>query len=69
MSHLTPSQLEDLTGYRRKACQADWLQANGWCFAKDRTGAPKVAQEEYNRRMLSGPVAQPTSGPRLELVK
>ena len=67
--HLSVQALRELTGYKRPSCQIRWLRENGWPHAVDRTGAPVVAQAEYDRRMLgAAPVRRP-EGPRLELVK
>jgi hypothetical protein len=39
---LTPSELAELTGWRRAGRQAEWLRDHGWPVEVDRRGHPKV---------------------------
>lgn len=49
---LSPGTLTELTGTPQKSRQLEWLRKNGWRFAQDRFGAPKVAKAYYERRMV-----------------
>ena len=45
--------LEELTGYVRRAEQTRWLRANGISFMVNRRGQPMVLQSELERAMSS----------------
>lgn len=49
---LTPAELRELTGSPFRARQIAWLQKNGWLFAVDLSGRPRVARAYYDRRMV-----------------
>lgn len=51
---LSPDELQDLTGYRRKAYQVRWLRAWSVPFMVDRWNRPRVLRSEVER-MLSAP--------------
>lgn len=51
--HLTPQQLEDLTDRPRASDQITWLRDRGWRFEVSAAGRPKVAVEEWRKRMVS----------------
>lgn len=53
---LTPSEIKELTGYKRAADQRRWLNRNGWPYALDANDRPKVARSYADRR-LSGETA------------
>lgn len=43
--YLTPSELETLTGYKRPADQARWLDRNGVPFTMNARGRPVVRKD------------------------
>jgi hypothetical protein len=45
--------LQELTGYVRRAEQTRWLRANGISFMVNRRGYPMVLQSELERAMSS----------------
>ncbi|MDH3671769.1 MAG: DUF4224 domain-containing protein [Gammaproteobacteria bacterium] len=49
---LSQDEVADLTGYRRRKCQARWLSANGYRFALNAIGRPKVLRQEAERHLL-----------------
>jgi len=50
---ISDAELEILTGYKRGAEQCKWLTNNGWVFAVDAHGKPRVAVEYFRHRMVS----------------
>ncbi len=52
---LNPQDVRDLTGLVRPSAQIRWLTANGWHYAVDVHGQPRVAQAEFNRHLVGGP--------------
>jgi len=48
---LTPSELERMTGTPVARLQIEWLQSNGWKFAKTRAGVPVVGRLYANLKM------------------
>ena len=50
---LTPDELVELTGYRRKSAQIAWLSTHGWRFAVSAGGYPRVARAYLERRMVA----------------
>lgn len=55
---LAPSDIKDLTGYRRGSAQVRWLREHGWRFTVNGLGEPVVALAEFNRRMVGGKAAK-----------
>jgi Domain of unknown function (DUF4224) len=51
---LTPDEINDLTGYKRRDKQVEWLRRHAWRFTVNALGAPKVAVAEFNRHMVGG---------------
>lgn len=51
---LTQEDIKELTDRQRPADQIKWLTDHGWPFEVSAIGRPKVAIEEFNRRMLTG---------------
>jgi hypothetical protein len=49
---VSPRELVDLTGYKQKKLQCEWLVDHGWKHEVDRLGFPKVLRAELERRML-----------------
>jgi hypothetical protein len=48
---ISDQELETLTGYKRGAEQCKWLTSNGWVFAVDAHGKPRVAVDYCRYRM------------------
>lgn len=48
---LLPSELIDLTGFKRPSKQAAWLKANGFKFRLSQQLHPKVDRGHYEGRM------------------
>jgi len=48
---ISDAELETLTGYKRGAEQCKWLTSNGWVFAVDAHGRPRVAVDYCRYRM------------------
>jgi hypothetical protein len=48
---LLPEEVEELTGYKRKADQRAWLVRNGITFLSNRFGQPVVARTALLERM------------------
>lgn len=42
MTFLTIQELSELTGYRRRSGQCEWLDDNGYPYELDKDGKPKV---------------------------
>jgi hypothetical protein len=61
---LTRDEVADLTGYRQRGKQVNWLRRCGWPFAIGADGHPRVLREELVRR-LSAPDAPSQPAPRL----
>jgi hypothetical protein len=63
--YLTAAELSDLTGYaaNQVAHMARWLDRNGWPYARDRKGLPRVARSFHDARM-SGSAAPTSTGKR-----
>lgn len=47
-------EIEYLTDYKRPSDQIRWLDLNGWRYEVGASGHPKVAQEEFRRKMVAG---------------
>lgn len=45
---LSEKEIQELTGYKTKKCQAKWLRNNGFKYVLDRWGKPKVMIEHVN---------------------
>lgn len=69
---LSPDELHQITGSRRKREQIIWLELNGWVFVKNRAGEPIVGKL-YTRLRLTGlhpaTLADQNSGPNFSMVK
>ena len=65
---LSAGELEELTGFKRRAKQAEWLERWAWPFCVDGYGRPKVDRAEYERRMRTAPPKR-RGHPRLELIR
>lgn len=50
---LSDAEMYELTGYTQPAAQARWLVANGWRFARNAAGHPRVARAYFDRRMVA----------------
>lgn len=51
---LTPQELHQLTGYKRRADQVKWLVRNGYRFNVNGCGFPIVATAEVERILVGG---------------
>lgn len=58
MIYLTPGELEILTGYKRPADQARWLEQNGVPFTKNSKGRLVVRKD-----MEKSSIREPELGP------
>lgn len=58
MIYLTPAELETLTGYKRPADQARWLERNGVPYITNARGRPVVRAD-----MDKTTVTEPALGP------
>jgi len=47
---LTPSQIVEITGYKAKVKQTEWLTLNGWKFHLNRFNRPIVSLDYYKMR-------------------
>jgi hypothetical protein len=54
---LSPSEIQQLTGYSRGSAQIRWLRRHGWKFTVNALGQPMVAIGEFNRHMVGGKAA------------
>jgi len=61
---LSRAEVADLTGYRQRGKQIDWLRRAGWPFAVGADDHPRVLRDELVRR-LSAPDAPSQPAPRL----
>ncbi len=52
MMFLSANELQELTGYIRLSAQIRWLTQNGWHYAVDAAGRPRVALAEFNRHLV-----------------
>ncbi len=52
MMFLSANELQELTGYIRQSAQIRWLTHNGWHYAVDASGRPRVALAEFNRQLV-----------------
>jgi hypothetical protein len=57
-AYLDEAELAELTGYRRRSKQVDWLRANAWIFALTSDNRPRVLRS-YRDYRLSGIGAEP----------
>lgn len=55
---LTPDELAELTGCKRKSGQIAWLKARRYPFEVNKTGHPKVLRETVFARMQAKPSPQ-----------
>lgn len=47
---LSHEELSEITGYKTKSKQADWLTRNGWTFHLNRFNRPIVSLDYYKLR-------------------
>jgi hypothetical protein len=69
---LNDQELEQLTGYRRKAWQIRWLRNRRFRFELDALGQPQVLRAYVEKRMSDGnksEVAQPNWAAMAKIVK
>lgn len=59
---LQPTELAELTGFKRSSKQAEWLKANGFKFRLDAANRPRVDRAHYLSKMGGAPGGSP-SGP------
>ena len=52
---LSADDLAELTGFVRPSAQIRWLTENGWYYAVDAYGRPRVALAEFNRHLVGRP--------------
>jgi hypothetical protein len=64
---LNREELADLTGYRQKGKQAEWLRCHGWRFELDAQGRPRVLRQHAHRMLDGTASAQSDSEPKLHL--
>ena len=62
---LCPAEVEELTGYKIKRFQGQWLRENGYPFELDKGGWPKVLRAVVVARL--GGNVQTDRPPRLRL--
>lgn len=55
---LTDDELSDLTGYRARHYQRNWLISRGYKFAVARGGRPVVAIDEVRRQLIGRTTGQ-----------
>jgi hypothetical protein len=48
---LTPSEVQEITGFKMNRLQVDWLKRRGWRFEINGSGRPIVARK-YAEKML-----------------
>ena len=48
---LTGDELTELTGFKARHCQAQWLARHHWRFVLTRRKEPRVARDHFNDRM------------------
>ena len=60
---LNSKQLQDMTGYRRRASQVKWLTDNGYSFDIRRDGRPNVLIDQIKERQCKN--FESTPGPDL----
>jgi hypothetical protein len=67
---LTATDLEELTGYRQRKRQVQWLTDNRIKFIRNRAGFPKVCQAEIDRIMIGGADSRKTQtqAPNFDLI-
>ncbi len=63
---LTPTDLQDLTGFKRPTAQRRWLTRNGYRFDVRGDGRPAVLVEEVRSKVGRG---TRTSGPDLSALE
>jgi len=51
---MTPAELQELTGFKDRHCQARWLDRNRWRYVLDRRNRPRVARDHFGERMGCG---------------
>ncbi len=52
MMFISQDEVAELTGYQQPKRQAKWLADNGYRFALDATGRPKVLREEVENYLI-----------------
>lgn len=57
---LTAHELLELTGYKRRTAQAEWLRARAWVFELSHDGSPKVLRKYAEARMGAAELAIPS---------
>lgn len=62
---LTSAELENLTGYKNHASQANWLAENGYRFDVRRDGRPNVMVEQVRERQCRSKTTERKPGPDL----
>ena len=60
---LTPSELEDITGYQAPARQVRELRRRGWVFEINAAGRPIVSRAYAERRLGGTPDTAPAVEP------
>lgn len=68
--YLDAAELEELTGYRQKGKQVQWLTDNRVRFLVNRAGFPMVLTAERDRIMIGGPASgrKQVATPNFDLV-
>lgn len=64
---LTHEQLVDMTGYKTKRKQRDWLAENGYSFDIRNDGRPNVLAEQIRERQVRN-AAPARSTPNLDAI-
>ena len=62
---LKPQEVEELTGYKKRSKQCEFLRGRGYSFEIDSWGRPKVLRSHVESR-LGGSISRPRE-PRLRL--
>ncbi len=66
---LSPSEIETLTGYRRKKEQREWLRHNGFSFVVNRLGCPIMSRNAMHERLSNSASNSPDAMPDLDALK
>lgn len=62
---LTTDQLAEMTGYKNRKKQADWLSENGYEFDIRADGRPNVLIDQVRERQCKGATARTPAEPNL----
>ena len=68
MLTLTQDELQELTGYKVRARQAEWLKANGVPYRADSAGRLIILASQLERWVSGAELRRPTT-PLLDLVR